>query len=130
MIEVDLILMSLCIFLPSAFALVLLFFPKGSEEYMRWWTLFGTACTLVVSLFLFISYLKMMDIDLSNPQVTTLTERTHKMNVRQNAGEPRNSDDMVARFPWIPYPFNIDYFVGVDGISMSLILLTTVITFL
>jgi len=129
MIEVDLILMSLCIFLPSAFALVLLFFPKGSEEYMRWWTLFGTACTLVVSLFLFISYLKMMDIDLSNPQVTTLAERTHKMNVRQNAGEPRNSDDMVARFPWIPQ-FNIDYFVGVDGISMSLILLTTVITFL
>jgi NADH-quinone oxidoreductase subunit M len=129
MIEVDLILMSLCIFLPSAFALVLLFFPKGSEEYMRWWTLFGTACTLVVSLFLFIDYLKMMDIDLSNPQVTTLAERTHKMNVRDHAGDPKKSDDMVARFPWIPQ-FNIDYFVGVDGISMSLILLTTVITFL
>jgi NADH-quinone oxidoreductase subunit M len=129
MVERDLILMSLCIFLPSVFALVLLFFPKGSDEYMRWWTLFGTACTLVISLFLFIDYLKMMDIDLSNAKATTLAERTHKMNVRQNAGEPRNSDDMVARFPWIPQ-FYIDYFVGVDGISMSLILLTTVITFL
>src|SRR5438128_390559 len=129
MVEFDLILMSLCIFLPSVFALVLLFFPKGSEEYMRWWTLLGTAFTLVVSLFLFIDYLKMMDIDLSNPQATTLAERTHKMNDRANDADPRSSDDMVARFPWISQ-FNIDYFVGVDGISMSLILLTTVITFL
>ena len=29
------------------FALVLFFFPKGSEEWMRWWSLLGTAVTLV-----------------------------------------------------------------------------------
>ena len=45
--ESDLVWMSLCIFVPSLFALVLLFFPNGSEEYMRWWTLLGTAVTLV-----------------------------------------------------------------------------------
>src|SRR5947209_877248 len=46
----DPIWMSLFVFLPTAFALVLLFFPKGWEEAMRWWSLFGTALTLGVSL--------------------------------------------------------------------------------
>ena len=35
--EYDLILMSLVIFVPSLFALGLLFFPRGSDEAMRWW---------------------------------------------------------------------------------------------
>src|SRR5262249_24783391 len=50
-----------------------------------------------------------------------LSERT-----KNNA--PRESD-LVGRVPWISQ-FNIDYFLGVDGISMPLILLTTVISFL
>src|SRR5205809_1060357 len=58
--ENDLILMSLCIFVPSIFALVLLFIPRHLTEYMRWWTLLGTAVTLVLSLFLFIDYRNML----------------------------------------------------------------------
>src|SRR5438105_360425 len=54
--EYDMVLMSLVIFIPSLFALGLLFFPRGSEEWMKWWTLLGTAATLVVSLFIFIDY--------------------------------------------------------------------------
>jgi NADH-quinone oxidoreductase subunit M len=127
--ELDLLWMTLCIFVPSGFALVLLFFPKGTEEYMRWWTLLGTAVTLVVSLFLFIDYLKMLDVNISNPKTTTLASRTQALNLRANEADPRESGDMVARFPWISR-FNIDYFLGVDGISMALILLTTLITFL
>src|SRR3954464_5926466 len=61
MIESDLIWMSLCIFIPTIFALALLFFPKGSEEYMRWWALLGTSVTFVVSMILFIDYLAMLD---------------------------------------------------------------------
>src|SRR5207247_3704013 len=38
----------------------------------------------------------------------------------------RHSDDSLARYPWIS-AFNIDYFLGIDGISMPLILLTTVL---
>ena len=41
MAEFDAILMSLIIFVPTAFALVLMvpwIFPKGSDEYMRWWS--------------------------------------------------------------------------------------------
>ena len=142
MAELDLIWMSLCIFVPSIFALVLLFFPKGTEEYMRWWTLLGTAFTLVISLFLFIDYLRMMDYDTANPQKTLLAERVTTMNFKAGDADARESGDMVARYPWIRVReskyvekreasrFSIDYFVGVDGISMPLILLTTVITFL
>jgi len=35
----------------------------------------------------------------------------------------------VEKFPWIP-TFGIDYFFGIDGISLLLILLTTLLTFL
>ena len=35
----------------------------------------------------------------------------------------------VERVPWVPQ-FNIQYFVGVDGISLFLVLLTTLITVL
>ena len=35
----------------------------------------------------------------------------------------------MARYPWIA-KFNIDYYVGIDGISMPLILLTTLLSFL
>ena len=61
MTEADLILMSLVIFLPTLFALGLLLFPRGSEEYMRWWALLGTAVTLVVSIWLFIDFQRMVD---------------------------------------------------------------------
>src|SRR5262245_20958464 len=117
MVELDLIWMSLCIFLPSAFALILLFFPKVTEEYMRWWSLLGTAVTLVVSLFLFIDYLRMLDHNTNTPEASLLASRVQELNLLADAAEPRNSDNMVSRYPWVPR-FNIDYFIGVDGISM------------
>jgi len=140
--EYDLILMSLCIFLPSLFALVLLFFPKGTEEYMRWWTLLGTAVTFVVSCFLLVDYLGLLNANpdenaakagISRPdQKTSLLSRadtaTSKFLNPKTAGE-RDPKDLLSRVPWIRH-FNIDYYVGADGISMPLILLTTVITFL
>src|SRR5262245_55096229 len=60
-IELDLVWMSLLIFTPTIFAVILLFFPKGSQEYMRWFALLGTAVTFVFSALLFIDYLAMQD---------------------------------------------------------------------
>src|SRR3954469_19488972 len=54
--EYDLLLMSLVIFVPSLFAFGLLFFPRGYEEAMRWWSLAATALTLGLSLCAFISF--------------------------------------------------------------------------
>ncbi len=139
-IEYDLVLMSLCIFVPSLFALGLLFFPKGSEEYMRWWALLGTAVTFVVSMFVFIDYHAMLernpDQDLTKAgilrarQKTSLYERALAADIRQFVEFKEAEDkDEIARLPWISR-FNIDYYIGIDGISMALILLTTVLFFL
>jgi NADH-quinone oxidoreductase subunit M len=135
--ETDLLLMTLCIFLPSVFAIALMFFPKGSEEYMRWFALFGTAVTLVISLVLFIDYLAFLDANPAEKQGTTTLRPSDKTTLtaraantaRERVGQPRDPDDLISRHPWISR-FNIDYFVGIDGISMPLLLLTTVLFFL
>jgi NADH-quinone oxidoreductase subunit M len=130
--ETDLILMSLVIFLPTAFALVLLFFPRGWEEWMRWWTLLATAATFVVSTWMLIDYLRVLDFHRSTPEGALLEQRVATDAKERVAGfnqPPPSSDDLVARYPWIPR-FNIDYFLGADGISMPLIVLTTLLFFL
>src|SRR5437773_567800 len=129
MIEYDLILMSLVIFLPAVFALGLLFFPRGSEEWMRWWSLLGTAVTLVLSLCVFIDYSKMLDKFTSDPGKTTLLSRHDAAVTQDFKTEPRDGDDWLARYKWIPR-FNIDYYIGLDGISLPLVLLTALLSFL
>ncbi len=132
MIEFDTILMSVVIFLPTVFAVGLVFFPRGSDEWMRWFTLFGTALTFVASMFLFIDYLDMLNYNMdSNGRAgpaTSLASRAEK-DLERPQEDPRKSRDLVARYGWIPR-FNIEYFLGIDGISMPLVLLTTLLSFL
>jgi NADH-quinone oxidoreductase subunit M len=138
-IDFDIVWLTLLIFLPSAFALVLLFFPRGTEEYMRWWTLFGTAATFIVSVIVFVQYYGMLQ-KTPDPQALKheifrpaaalgLAQRADRLDKDEAAFARPNSGDLLARVPWIR-PFNIEYYVGIDGISMALILLTTVVTFL
>ena len=130
MMETDLLWMSLCVFLPTAFALVLLFFPKGSEEYMRWWSLLGTSVTFVISMVLFIDFMAMLDARpdrTGRPGVeTALVNRAETAQTEYLNNGMRKSDNGLGRVPWIS-SFNIDYFLGIDGISMPLILLTTLL---
>jgi NADH-quinone oxidoreductase subunit M len=128
--ELDSILMSAIIFLPTLFALGLLFFPRQQEEAMRWWSLFGTALTLGVTLCAFILYEReVVNIHLTEPNgehAMTLGARAAALD---NPGRDRSTRDFVARYPWIPN-FHIEYFIGADGISMALVLLTAVLSFL
>ena len=133
--ETDLIWMSLVVFLPSVFALGLMFFPKGWEEAMRWWSLFGTALTLGVSLCVFVYYKsEVVDRNSSGDQVAarqkmSLAGRASAADVAASKSEPPLSDNWIGRQPWIQR-FNIDYFLGADGISLPLVLLTTILCFL
>src|SRR5437870_2235647 len=129
MTETDLILMSLVIFLPSVFALCLLFFPRGSDEYMRWWSLLGTAVTLVVSIWIFIDFQRLLDHNNTTPDKTQLSARADTDAKKRAEGKAPEAADLVARYPWISR-FNIEYFLGVDGISMPLLLMTTALCFL
>jgi NADH-quinone oxidoreductase subunit M len=129
--EYDLILMSLVIFLPTAFALVLLFFPRGSEEWMRWWSLLGTAVTFVASAWLLIDYLRVLEFphEARGASLEYRVKEDAKRHVAAEGQPPPHHNDLVARLPWIKQ-FNIEYFLGVDGISMPLVILSTVLFFL
>ena len=61
MAELDLIWMSLVIFIPTRVRAGADVLSARTEEYMRWWSLLGTAVTLVVSLFVFIDFNQMLE---------------------------------------------------------------------
>src|SRR6266436_6740934 len=100
MAEFDAILMSLVIFVPTAFALVLMvpwIFPRGSDEYMRWWSLIGTALTLGLSICMFIDYYPWVVQKGPDATSSLLTSRVDEANERANLHEAREAHDWVAR---------------------------------
>jgi len=99
-------LLSFVIFAPAAAALILAFFPKDKTESMR---LFALATTVVI--FLVTAWMAMQG---GQPgQFKVNTAEMQNASVRD----------------WIP-AFNIFYFLGLDGISFPLILLTSFVSVL
>jgi NADH-quinone oxidoreductase subunit M len=132
--ETDLMWMSALIFAPTLFALVLLFVPKAQVELMRWIALLGTAVTLAISLIVLIGYFDVPGV-LTPGDQAGLEKRVNVAAARQaitidpqtgqtRGGAPADPNDWVARVPWIK-AFNIEYYLGIDGISLPLIVLTT-----
>ncbi|MCS7168738.1 MAG: NADH-quinone oxidoreductase subunit M [Gemmatales bacterium] len=124
--EYDLWLMSGIIFLPSLFALILLFIPKGQENWMRITALAGTVLTLLLSVFLLVDWYHLLDTyRYSGQDGHTLAARADQARL-QEAARGHLDNDLIARRPWIGR-FNIDYFLGADGISVPLVVLTALI---
>lgn len=124
--ELDFWLMSSVIVMPAVFALGLLFVPSRRAEFIRWWTLIGTLVTFVLTCFLFIDFLRWTDMHITNPDKAAqlLPARTDLQLSHYRRSEPVESNDLVARKGWIGR-FHIDYSVGVDGINMALLLLSS-----
>ena len=127
-------LLSLVIFIPTIFAAVLLFFPKGTQEWMRWFALLGSALTLVASLIIFVDYYQLLDRTSSQgarEKHSAAASLENRVEADNELAQQHRSDgrDYVVRMPWIER-FNIEYYLGIDGISVSLMLLTTVLSFL
>jgi len=92
--------LSLLVFLPVAAAVVILLLPRRMEQHARWIALGGSAAILAISLQMFFTF----DLDAPGYQ-------------------------FVERREWVDVgAFNLQYFLGVDGLSMPLIVLTTVLT--
>jgi NADH-quinone oxidoreductase subunit M len=136
MVETDLVLMSLVVFTPAAFAAGLLLFPSRWHEAMRWWALFGAGAALVLSACLFIHpFYSMIDTHLDAAGTpgrgagASLEARAERAAATADDPAPRvNSDDGLASRPWVSR-FGIRYTLGVDGINMPLVLLTTLLVF-
>ena len=90
-------LLTLLVFLPALFALVVGLIPKDNLQAIKAVALVGTLAALVVSLFAYVQYAP------HGPQFQLV--------------------DMAS---WIP-SLHINYFLGMDGISLLMVLMTTVI---
>ena len=93
-------LTSLVIFLPTAGALLTLLMRSVSS--IRWTALATTTLTFVLSIGLFVGY---------DPSVST-------------AIAPQLADVSSA---WFPDSLDVKYFVGIDGLSLLLVMLTTLL---
>ncbi|MBI5187997.1 MAG: NADH-quinone oxidoreductase subunit M [Nitrospirae bacterium] len=88
-------ILSTIIFLPVFGALLLLLISRSRESLIKWVALTVTIVTFILSI----------------PLFTNFDKSTYKM-------------QFVERHDWIP-AWNIKYYLGVDGISILLVLLTT-----
>lgn len=93
-------LLTAIVFLPAVWAVVLLLFDGQNKESMRYWTVLGTALTFVLTLQLWFNF------DASQAGMQ------HRVNV-----------------PWIPN-WNVNFSLGVDGISLPLVVLTGLVSLL
>ena len=93
-------MLSLMTFIPLIGMVVVLCLPKDKPQWIRLTSVVATFIPLALGVKLFLMY------DRTNPGV-----------------------QFVERLPWIPM-FNIEYFMGIDGLSISMVLLTAHLSFL
>lgn len=92
--------LSILVFLPAVAAAVILLLPKSMEQNAKWIALAAATATLVLSVQMFFSF----DLHADGYQ-------------------------FVERHKWVDIgQFNLQYFLGVDGLSLPLVILTTVLT--
>jgi NADH-quinone oxidoreductase subunit M len=100
----DFPILSLITFLPLVGGVILLFFPKGNDELIRRWTLGVSVVVFLLSLPLWFRFASL-------PEAKTFAETMQ----------------FVERANWIE-SLGIQYYLGIDGISMWLVILTTFLT--
>ncbi|WP_130537098.1 NADH-quinone oxidoreductase subunit M [Thiomicrorhabdus indica] len=91
----DSYILSTLIWLPIIGGLIVLFAGRNNDTVAKWLSLFVAVLTFILSI----------------PLVTGFDYNTAQM-------------QFVERVQWVPM-FNVEYFLGVDGLSMPLVLLTT-----
>lgn len=92
--------LTLLVFLPAVAAGLILLLPRSLEQHSRWIALGASVAILALSIQMFFAF----DLDADGYQ-------------------------FVERHEWVDIgSFNLQYFLGVDGLSMPLVLLTTCLT--
>jgi len=98
-------ILSAIIFLPLAAAVGVLFLPKENLRAIRGLGIAGSAASFVVSLAAWVRF------EPGSLQMESIAMQ------------------MVEKLPWIP-TFDIHYFLGVDGLSLPIVMLTTLLCLL
>ncbi len=120
----DSLLLTLIVFVPSIGGLLLLFVPSKKPEAIKWISLVSTLVTFALTLILLSEYM-------------TFAEAGGELKDRAGAAAKASSNDsrdLVFRYDWIGSSakegFHVEYYMGVDGISLPLVLLTGLISLL
>ena len=92
--------LSYMIFIPLAGAVVVLMLPSKSHNLIRWVAAAFTVPPLLMAFWLYNHF---------------------------NTSQP--GLQFVEKYSWIP-AYNISYYVGIDGLSISMVLLTALLTFI
>ena len=95
-------LLNWILWMPIIGAVVVLLIPKAKENMIRWWSLINTAISFALTLVLYSKF---------------------------DASVPGMQEAFNVKVPWISQ-FNIFYSLGIDGISLPMILLTGLLFFL
>ena len=103
---IDSHILSLMTFLPLLGAAVILCVPKGKDDAIRWIAAAASFLPLLLSVRLWFAY----DRTLAGVNVASQFQ-------------------FVEHYSWIP-SINVEYFLGADGISMPMLLLTALLSFL
>ncbi len=98
--------LTLITFLPVVGAVVIAFLPRNNDKLVRWTALVVTGIVLAIAVSLYPQF---------NKNMVGINDI--------------NSFQFVEKASWIP-AFNINYFVGIDGLSFPMILLTALLCFL
>jgi NADH-quinone oxidoreductase subunit M len=126
-------LLTLIWLLPLLGAALVLVLPSRAGQLIKGVSLIATALTLALTLFAYSLY-----VTPGSRAYSSLADRakTNVISAAEFGGERTLSDesqggvtDLMTRRPWIPY-FNIEYYLGLDGISLSLVLLTGLVSLL
>jgi NADH-quinone oxidoreductase subunit M len=99
-------MISLVTFLPVFGALIVLLIPKQNEKAIKWFSAIITFIPLIIASYMWSQF------------NYTLTGINHEAQFQ-----------FVEHMKWIP-AFNIEYFVGLDGLSFPMFWLTTLLSFL
>ena len=102
--------LTLMTFVPVLGAFVILLLPKGRDELVRWVALATTTVPLLLA-----------------------------FNVWQSFDRATSAMQFIERAPWINFtaelgakqlPLNIEYYMGIDGLSVTMVLLTALLSWL
>ena len=104
--DTPLAILSLIVFLPALAALLIAFIPSDKVDVIRWVTLAATAVVMALCVYGF----------LADGSATFFKAAVGEM-------------QSVFQVDWIP-SFDIEYYMGVDGISFPLVMLTALVSLL
>lgn len=108
-------ILSWIVLVPFLTAIMIIVLPKKRAYLVKWFSLLGATIMLVLTGIMTCRFWELYQADLEKLE-----------SLADNSTETKLY--LIERFSWLK-AFNIDYFVGVDGISVAMIILTAIIIF-